>query len=430
MCNKGPCRGDCILSAWTSWSACSARCGKGVKQRTRKVLAVAVNGGKKCPSAVGLTQKRACNVQCGKKAAPKKRVQKKKGTKKRAALKKKLNKKLKGVNKKLRGLKNKSKNLKKKINVIANKIKNAQSKAQFVQLVSQAKKAVKARKVIKRRIGNTNVKKFGLKQKRWTLSKRGRAAKKFCLSKSKKGTNAFKGCMQDMRLTKGNKKVAGKAAVQTKKVAAIAKKAFVKARTVLRRGGNAPSRTCTSNGDPHTTNFNGEYFHIQVNGIYVFARSDDGFFEVQMKQDGSSGAGSPSYVRSCKIRYDGQVYTDVFSRDGFNVNCRGSQLTITVPGAYQNHMEGVCGVNGVNRGAQNFALPGGRKADVSHGARSWELGGYGGRSTKLSQWGLSWRPSMDECMYSQAECRANLANGAEAKRVINTPWGRVNFAAL
>jgi len=438
MCNKGPCKGDCILSAWSAWSKCSAKCNGGMKKRTRKVLAVAVNGGKKCPSAVGLVQKRACNKQscdAKKRVAKKQRRNGKKGVrkagnKKRRALKKKLVKKLKALGKKLRGMKKKSKALRKLIKGLGKQIKGLKSRAEFLELQKKIKKAFRARGRLLKRIGKANVKKFTLKQKAWGLSKRGRKAAKFCASKAKKGSNAFKGCMHDMRLTRGDRKVAGKAAVQSKKVAAKAKRANRKAKAAIRRGGNAPSRTCTSNGDPHTTNFNGDYFHIQVNGIYIFARSDDGFFEVQGKQDGSSGAGSPSYIRSCKIRYDGQVYSDVFSRDGFNVNCRGSQLTITVPGAYQNHMEGVCGVNAVSRGAHNFILKGGRSAPVNYGARSWESGGYGGRNTPLSQWGLSWRPRVENCMYSQAECQQNIVDGPDCDyncmraRLQRSRWSR------
>jgi hypothetical protein len=70
LCNKGACKGDCILSAWSTWSECSAKCNGGVKTSTRKVLARAVNGGKACPSSLGLIRKRSCNKKAC--ASPKK----------------------------------------------------------------------------------------------------------------------------------------------------------------------------------------------------------------------------------------------------------------------------------------------------------------------------------------------------------------------
>jgi hypothetical protein len=63
VCNLKPCRGDCVLSAWSAWSTCSARCGGGSQQRTRKILSQAVNGGLSCPSPAALQQSQQCNTQ-------------------------------------------------------------------------------------------------------------------------------------------------------------------------------------------------------------------------------------------------------------------------------------------------------------------------------------------------------------------------------
>jgi len=47
-CNAQACNQDCKLSKWTEWSACSATCGSGTQQRTRKVRELAVGTGS-CP---------------------------------------------------------------------------------------------------------------------------------------------------------------------------------------------------------------------------------------------------------------------------------------------------------------------------------------------------------------------------------------------
>lgn len=60
---------DCIVSAkWNDWGVCSARCGAGVKQRTRRIMRNPLNGGKPCNSTV---EKIACEgVNCKVARAP------------------------------------------------------------------------------------------------------------------------------------------------------------------------------------------------------------------------------------------------------------------------------------------------------------------------------------------------------------------------
>lgn len=60
---------DCAVSAkWGDWGECSARCGLGVKQRTRRVIRPPLNGGKPCDSTI---EKIACEgVNCKVARAP------------------------------------------------------------------------------------------------------------------------------------------------------------------------------------------------------------------------------------------------------------------------------------------------------------------------------------------------------------------------
>jgi hypothetical protein len=187
-----------------------------------------------------------------------------------------------------------------------------------------------------------------------------------------------------------------------------------------------PSRTCSAVGDPHFTNFNGDYFHIQEPVIFILARSDDGEFEVQVRQDGSYRPGTPSYVREVYIRYKGRVYHNSFSQDGFSVYGNG-YVVVTVPGRYQDRMEGICGQNGWHRSSANFKLPDGSLADVNYGKHMWEVGGYGGPHSKLSKWQLAWRPTLEDCMFPRADCERNLRHGGGRKqRFVHTPWGRID----
>jgi hypothetical protein len=195
---------------------------------------------------------------------------------------------------------------------------------------------------------------------------------------------------------------------------------------------SGPSRTCTANGDPHFTNFNGEYFHIQEPSIFTFAKSDDGLFEVQVKQDGATKPGEPSYVRDVMVRYAGQVFHGSFARDGFIVIGGPGAVSVTVPGQYQGSMMGICGENGVAASAANFKLPNGALADVNYKQANWALGGYGGPYSKLSLWHLSWKPTLGNCMFSATECANNLKSKklVSVQRFISTPWGVIDTTKL
>jgi len=58
-CNLQPCPVDCVVSAWSGWSKCSAECGGGVQQRLREVERAGKYGGKPCGET---SETKACNA--------------------------------------------------------------------------------------------------------------------------------------------------------------------------------------------------------------------------------------------------------------------------------------------------------------------------------------------------------------------------------
>jgi hypothetical protein len=57
LCALDPCDGDCEVSEWTDWSACSEECGVGTQTRTREVVVEPIGAGAACPA---LTDSREC----------------------------------------------------------------------------------------------------------------------------------------------------------------------------------------------------------------------------------------------------------------------------------------------------------------------------------------------------------------------------------
>lgn len=55
------CKQDCVWDDWKSWSACSAGCGGGKRNRTREVLTPKLGSGKECsPPSL---EEQVCNTQ-------------------------------------------------------------------------------------------------------------------------------------------------------------------------------------------------------------------------------------------------------------------------------------------------------------------------------------------------------------------------------
>merc|ERR1711865_232135 len=65
-CNNGPCPVHCDVSPFGEWSECTLSCGTGSQTRSRTVVSTAKNGGYVCPflSESRLCRTRACPVDC------------------------------------------------------------------------------------------------------------------------------------------------------------------------------------------------------------------------------------------------------------------------------------------------------------------------------------------------------------------------------
>ena len=397
-----------------------AKRGERVVIKVAKKAPVVVKVAKKAPVVVRVAKKAPVVVKVAKKAPVVVRVAKKAISQKKKALAKAV----KNVKKTVARLKKIDVAIKKNMNKAKKALRMVESRERFNELVSKLKTLNKKENVIKKKVATLNVVKFRSNQKLFNLSKKGIRALNVCRRLGATGT-VLNGCMQDMRLTK-NPSLVVKAVQQT--IATL--NALKRANRIQAKTGIAPSRTCSAVGDPHFTNFNGDYFHIQQPAIYTFAKTSDGLFEVQVKQDGARSVGDPSYVRDVMIRYDGKIYHNNFNKDGFIVRGGNTAVSVTVPGSYQGEMTGICGDANPRSSPSNFKLPSGAIADVNYGKPNWQIGGYGGPFTKLSRWHLAWRPSLSQCMFSQSECAINLRDQLKSKtRYVNTPFGRVDTLA-
>jgi outer membrane biosynthesis protein TonB len=282
----------------------------------------------------------------------------------------------------------------------------------------------------------------------WLKTPSGASAATFCTSLGiQTNADVYGGCLEDMRVTKSE---------------AIAKESAVGAMEFAAKD-NLPSpskRFCVAAGDPHCTNYDGEYFHIQEPGIYTIATSRDGVFEVQekMRKNGANKVGVPSCMTGVLVRYKQlSIEVDVtnfkrirvngaeieLKRDETvkfggvtirhgkqNVEWRGVKdvtdglkmttpegfgalviggycgvLETSVPANYYGRMGGICGNADGAKNAADYFSPSGELMDVNRGAKQWEMTGYNGPASPISKWQLAWKPVGSRC-YFAAGCEA------------------------
>jgi hypothetical protein len=273
----------------------------------------------------------------------------------------------------------------------------------------------------------------------WLNTDKGKEAVDFCKSLGIFNKNkVYMGCLEDMMVIKDKN---------------VAKESALSAEEVISSDHEGTNRRfCQASGDPHVTNYDGSYFHIQEQGIYTVAKTDG--FEVQekIKKNGENKAGVPScmigaLVKSGSIIIEVDVYSykkvvingesvdiqegltktfggvqvkygkqtiewkgqkatatgmKIITKNGFMVMIQGSYcgvLEVNVPIPYYGKMSGICGNADGNKNVDDFKGSDGKVMDVNYGGKSWEMSGYGGPTAPLSKWQLSWKPLGSSCYF-------------------------------
>jgi hypothetical protein len=262
--------------------------------------------------------------------------------------------------------------------------------------------------------------------------------------------------------------------IRVTKSEAIAKESAITAMEFAAKDKMAsPSkRFCVASGDPHCTNYDGEFFHIQEPGIYTIATSRDGVFEVQekMRKNGANKVGVPSCMTGAVLRYkqitieadvsnfkkirvngveldlkqdetvkfggvtirygkqtvewhgekDVTMGLKMSTPEGFGALVIGGYcgvLETSVPTNYYGRMGGICGNADGAKNAADYFSPSGEIMNVNRGAKQWEMTGYNGPTSPISKWQLAWKPIGSRC-YFAAGCEAGPNVPVAAPKVV------------
>ena len=304
-------------------------------------------------------------------------------------------------------------------------------------------------------VTENNVKKQESALDKWLVTTEGVHAAQFCKSLGLENKpQIYDGCIEDMMVMK-NEDIA--------KLGAITAEEFLaKAKAV-----GATKRYCIASGDPHFTSYDRDFYHLQEMGIFVIAGSDDDKFEVQerVKKNGANKPGVPCCIIGAAVRFgDVTIEVDVYNygkirvngvsleiaKDttktyggvqvrygkqtiawrgakaqttamtisgpgGFSVMIEGGYcgaLEVNVPTEYFGKMKGLCGNADGTATNADFSSPDGKAMDVKRGAKDWQMSGYGGPTSPLSKWQLSWKPVGTECLFAEGCESASSATGA------------------
>ena len=282
----------------------------------------------------------------------------------------------------------------------------------------------------------------------WLKTPAGASAATFCTSLGiQKNADVYSGCLEDMRVTKSE---------------AIAKESAITAMEFASKDKvvSPSNRFCVASGDPHCTNYDGDFFHIQEPGIYTIATSRDGVFELQekMRKNGDNKVGVPSCMTGALVRYK-QISIEVDVANFKKIRVNGLELDLkrdetvkfggvtirygkqnvewhgekdvtdglkmstpegfglliiggycgvletNVPKNYYGKMGGICGNADGAKNAADYFSPSGEIMNVNRGANQWEMTGYNGPTSPLSKWQLAWKPIGSRC-YFAAGCEA------------------------
>ena len=288
-----------------------------------------------------------------------------------------------------------------------------------------------------------NVNKQETATDKWLVTAEGVHAAQFCKSLGiENKPQIYNGCIEDMMVMKSEN---------------IAKLGALTAEEFLSKEKSAPAskRYCIASGDPHFTSYDRDIYHVQEEGIFVIASSNDDKFEVQerFKKNGANKPGVPSCIIGAAVRFgDVSIEVDVYNYgkirvngvvtdlakdatktfggvrvrygkqniawrgekdqttaitisgpDGFSVMVEGGYcgaLEVNVPTTYFGKMKGLCGNADGTATTSDYSSPDGKIMDVKRGAKDWQMSGYGGPSSPLSKWQLAWKPVGVECLFA------------------------------
>ena len=326
------------------------------------------------------------------------------------------------------------------------KVKSASRRHRHrLAVVVVAPKSLPARTVVASvaAVAASNVRKQETAVDKWLATTEGVYATKFCKSLGiKNQPQIYDGCLEDMMVMK-NEDIAKLGALTTEEFLSKSKSA------------DTSKRYCIASGDPHFTSYDRDIYHLQEEGIFVIAGSDDDRFEVQerVKKNGASVPGVPCCIIGAAVRF-GDVYVEVdvynygklrvngvsvdLAKDttktyggvqvrygkqniawrgekdqttamqitgpgGFAVMIEGGYcgtLEVNVPTTYFGKMKGLCGNADGTASNADFSAPDGKVMDVKRATKDWQMSGYGGPTSPLSKWQLAWKPTGAECLFA------------------------------
>jgi hypothetical protein len=295
----------------------------------------------------------------------------------------------------------------------------------------------------------------------WLTKPAGQDAMQFCKQFRNK-LDIYQGCLEDIKVT-GSKDIALQGALAEEEFRSKSKM-------------STSRKFCVASGDPHFTNYDGDYFHLQEKGIYTLMSADG--FEVQEKvrKNGQDKVGVPSCLTGLAVKYNGIITvevnaenvrqvivngisvdlprdftmktgglevrygkqtvewrgakstalgTKIVAPNGFGVMVMGGYcgvVEINVPQNYFNNVSGICGNADNKRDVNDYKNPDGQLMNVNRGARNWEMSGYYGPTTPLSKWQLAWKPLGSDCFFQTGcEPATSTRTLTSARRVSSPP---------
>jgi hypothetical protein len=249
----------------------------------------------------------------------------------------------------------------------------------------------------------------------------------------------YQGCLEDIKMT-GNKELARQGALAEEEFRSKSKVSTSK-------------KFCVASGDPHFTNYDGAYFHLQEKGILTLVKTDDLVIQEKVRKNGADKVGVPCCLTDLAIRYKNLVTIEVSAENmkkayfngkavdlkqdftyklggvdvryglqkiewrsdaykthgikfsfpnGFGLMVTGGYcgvVEINVPQNYFGKVCGLCGNADGKKDKNDFSNPAGQVMDVKYGTKKWEMSGYNGPTSPLSKWEISWMPVGSDCIF-------------------------------